>query len=133
MTYECRLSAITKMHVFGASVAVLVLFVVHQLGIADVEDWSAYAIGIVFALGLLYLIGNSTVRLSIEGEAVTLYHSGMVQGSIPRESITGVREVGYKGRSGIVISTSDGLEYNVPIACFSEAEVEEMLRELRKA
>ncbi len=133
MTYECRLKRVKKEHVFGALFSVLALYLVDYFGIADIKHWSAYAIGIVLVLGFLYLIANTMVRVEIGGEVVTIYHSGMVQGNIPRASIVSVQRVGHKGRSGIVISTSDGLEYMAPMVCFSEAEIEEMLKELRKS
>lgn len=133
MTYECRLKGITKKHVFGALLSLLAFYLMDYFGVANVEHWSAYAIGIVLALGFLYFVENSMIRVEIEDEAVTIYHSGMVQGNIPRVLITDVERVCHKGRSAIVISTSDGLKYSAPMGCFSEAEVEEMLKELRKA
>jgi hypothetical protein len=133
MTCECRLERIMKKHVFGALFSVLAYYLVDHFGFARIEHWSAYAIGIVLTLGFMYINEYSMIRVEIEGESVTIYNSGMVQGNIQRALITRVETVGPKGRPAIAISTSDALEYSMPIACFSEAEVEEMLKELRKA
>lgn len=133
MIHECRLKAIKKHHAFGALLVVVMLYLLNYFDVAKIEHWSSYAIGMTVTLGFLYLVGNSKVSVEINEDSVIVYHSGMVQANIPKESISLVSVEGQKNQSVILISTRDGLKYSVPLACFSDAEVTAIERDLRKA
>ena len=57
----------------------------------------------------------------------------MIHANIPLDSIKTVAMSGAKNLSRIVVVTSDGLKYFIPCECFSSTEIEQLLRELRKA
>lgn len=133
MVFECRLRGITRKHAYGALVAISLTFLLDYLDIMKFEYWSSYAIGVVLALAFLYLVENSKVRVEVNDDIVTIYHSGMVQASIPMETIDQAVLSGEGRLARIIVSTTDGLRYYIPMNCFGEAEVTAVMNELKRA
>jgi hypothetical protein len=130
MIYECRLNRLRKQHVYAGLLTILVLFLMNCFDIGSSRYWWSYSIGIALAMGTFYLIRNFRVRVVTTDRSVTVYHSGMVHVNIRKESIKEVSLSGGRGRSGIAISTIEGLKYAIPCDCFSDSEIRALLDEL---
>jgi hypothetical protein len=131
MIYECRKNALKKQSVYAGLLIVLVLAMSNYLGIFTSEYWWGYSIGIILALVVTYLTSNTKVSVKIEGERVIVYHDGMVYGNVSKDSITEVSVGGADNLSRITVVTDDGLKIYIPAMCFSETEIESLVKALR--
>jgi hypothetical protein len=132
MIYECRLTRLRKQYVIAGLLTISVLFLMSHFDNGSYKSCWSYSIGIALAIVILYLIGNSRVRVETTDGMVTVYHSGMVHAYIRKDSITEVLVSGEKSTSRITISTIDGLKYSIPCECFSDIEIGGLLNELRE-
>ena len=133
MVYECRLNKVGRQHLFAGVLTIAGLWLLSRFDVAGAGYWWAYAIGIALAIAASYLIGNTRVRVAISGETVTVEHSGMVHANLSVDAIASVAVSGSDSTSRIVVVTSDGSKYYIPCECFSQAEVDGLLRALGKS
>lgn len=133
MVYECRLNRFGRQHIYAALMSILGLNLLSQFVVIGDGYWWSSAIGIAVATGVSYLIGNTNVRTETNGEAVTVEHSGMVTANFTIDSLANVAVSGSGSMSRIVVVTKEGLKYFIPCECFSNDEIESLLKSLRNA
>jgi hypothetical protein len=132
MIYRCRLNRVRPQHLYAALLSIVGLYLLSQFDIVSSKYWWAYSIGITLAIGLSYLVGNTKIRIEINGKSVIIEHSGMVYANFPVDSIDRVVVNDSGGISRIVVVTNEGLKYYIPCECFSNTEIETLLKALRK-
>jgi hypothetical protein len=130
MVFECRLKKVTSQHVISSLITILVLYLLDYFSITEIKYLSGYRIGFLAALLVSYLILNSKVRVKVEGNEITVYHSGMVQANIVKELISHITRSGRHNLSRIVILTNDGRKITIPSSCFSDSEIESLMKQL---
>ena len=133
MTYECRLNRFRRHHLYAALTTIFGLYLLSYVDFWGAGSWWAYAIGIAIAAGAWYLIGNTKVRIEIDGGAVVVEHSGMVHAHFTIEDLASLAVDGTSRESRIVVVTNEGLKYLIPCGCFSKAEIDALLLALRGA
>ncbi len=130
MSYECRLNRFKRHHLYAALTTIFGLYLLSYVDFWGAGSWWAYAIGIAIAAGASYLIGNTKVRIEIDGGAVVVEHSGMVHANFTIVELASVAVDGSGREVRIVVVTKEGLKYLIPCWCFSKAEVNALLEAL---
>jgi hypothetical protein len=133
MIYECRLNRFRRHHIYAVLTTIVGLYLLSYIGFGSAAHWWASSIGIAIAAGAWYLIGNTKVRIEIDGGAVVVEHSGMVQANFTIEELASVAVDGSGRESRIVVATNEGFNYLIPCGCFSKAEIDALLLALRGA
>jgi hypothetical protein len=132
MIYECRLNRFRRHHLYAALLIIVGLYLLSYFEVGNAAHWWAYSIGIAIAVGAAYLFGNTRVRIEINGEAVTVEHSGMVHANFTLDSVASVAVNGSGRLARIEVETNDGLRFYIPCECFTETKIEELTKVLRK-
>lgn len=130
MIYECRCNRFRRHQIVAALLAIVGLYLLSYTGLASAGNWGAYSIGLAIAAGAAYLLGNTRVRIEIDGGAVTVEHSGMVHANFALDSVAHVELTGAGSMSRIAVVTHEGQKYYIPGECFSKTEIEALLNVL---
>lgn len=133
MVYECRTNRFRRHHIYTALATIAGLFLLSRFDWGGGGYWWSYSIGIAIAAGAVYLLSNTKVRVEIDGEAVTVQHSGMVHANFLLGSVESVAVSGSGHMSRILVVTKEGLKYHMPCNCFQEDEMDSLLKMLRGA
>jgi hypothetical protein len=130
MIYECRLYRFKLRHLYAALLGIFVVYLLGYFGFGSSDYWFAYTIGITLAAVATYLIGNTKVRIEINGENIIIEHNGMVHANFSVDSIETAQLRGSGSISKIVVVTNEGLKYYIPCECFSKNELDDLLEKL---
>ena len=134
MTYECKLYKFRLIWTLTAALSAIVIpYLLYYFGVTDNEQWWAFSIGALLALVIAHLLSNTKVEIRIQDGNVTIYNAGMVQGNFPKNTISRASAIGDGHNRHLDILTTDGLEFSLPLSCFSENEISEILSYLDNA
>ena len=133
MIYECRLSRFRRHHLYAGLLTIVGLYLLSYFDFVGTGYWWAFSIGIALAAGASHFIGNTKIRIETNGEVVIVEHSGMVHANFPVDSVASVALNGSGSMSRIVVVTNEGLKHYIPCECFSKAEIEALIKALRRA
>jgi hypothetical protein len=123
---------VRKQHIYTTLLTVFILSLIGYFEILGPSKyWWSTCIGLLLALGATYSITNSKVSINIEDNKITVYHSGMVQGTFSKDSITQVTQSGRDGLSRIIITTANERKIYIPSGCFSDSDLEAVMNQLR--
>jgi hypothetical protein len=113
--------------------AIVIPYTLNHFAITDTGPWWSVSIGAVAVLLLFNLLSRTKTGIHIQDDNVTLYHSGMVQGNVPMRSVRRVSAAGKGHDRRLEIQTTDELRFPVPVACFSEEQISEIVARLAGA
>ena len=131
-TYICKLYKFRLIWTLSAALsAITIPYLLYYFGVTDNEQWWTFSIGALAALAFAHLISNTKVEIRILDRNVIIYHAGMVQSNFPKHTVSRVRAIGDGCDRHMEILTTDGLKFCVPMACFSEEEMGEIMSNLK--